>query len=161
MPIFPHLFARTSTTTLCDNVLSKLMKLTNVQRVTVFIWPSSLGMHTVGVLAVQLPSLSLADIRLMSVFFLWMLLLWQSSHINVAFSPFCCCCSFPSAIILSMAVRLHSHVVLTCWIGCWPPIFHHKLHRLLFYQLNVSNKINLCAFKYAKCKFHFYEPMTM
>lgn len=27
----------------CDNVLSKLMKLTNVQRVTVFIWPSSFG----------------------------------------------------------------------------------------------------------------------
>lgn len=45
MPFFPHLFARTSTTTLCDNVLSKLMKLTNVQRVTVFIWPSSLGMQ--------------------------------------------------------------------------------------------------------------------
>lgn len=28
-----------------DNVSSKLMKLTNVQRVTVFIWPSFLGMH--------------------------------------------------------------------------------------------------------------------
>lgn len=54
-----------------------------------------------------------------------------------------------------MAVRLHLHVyaLLAAYI------FHHKLLRLLFfYQLNVSNKVNLCAFKYMQnVNFFFFS----
>lgn len=177
-----------------DNVSSKLMKLTNVQRVTVFIWPSFLGIHHThnqSTICAHIVRTHSANSWLLGE-------MWVCADTYCTISPtdekpclderICCLSSFnhnnhlismlilcwfflsascdptwlpfsfrsASAFYRSMAVRLHLHVyaLLAAYI------FHHKLLRLLFfYQLNVSNKVNLCAFKYAKCKFFTWSNL--
>lgn len=138
---FVHWFVRIDDSR-CDNVLSKLMKLTNVQHITVFIWPSSLGsLVAVRALPFRFPRWSFSEV------------LSQSTHLSVDFLLI-----FPSAYVLVYRFYRWRCVCISYVAAC--RIFHHKLHFAYFYQLNVSKNVNLCAFKYAKCKFFFIPPSS-
>lgn len=98
---------------------TKLMKLTNVQRVTVFIWPSSLPVYTLHARSTQL---------LLHRFPWWAcVVLQQSFHLYLSFRRFFrmyFAFYFPFVRIFlcrRIGWRCVSHeTVLICWIGFYP-----------------------------------------
>lgn len=129
------------------------------ERVTVFIWPSSSGMHVEERLSAHFVH-SLLVFSLMSNFLPFVAIIASVDFYSLIFFPrrrF-----FPPLLSHSTSTAffhslfypwrcVHMCVVLICWLAVLcPPYNIPSINYLLptFYQLNVSNKVNLCAFKY-------------